>query len=55
MKQKSNAEYYNKATIKQHYHQQPVQNIMRIFSDFEGSHKAGKYDDKGLYQYSKDK
>ena len=54
MKEKDEDVSLKKATIKKHYNQAEVQHIIRTFTDHEGTYKAAKYDDKGLYQYKKD-
>ena len=41
----------SKSVISKHYHQEKVKKIIQNFSNFQGSHKSGKYDQKGLYDY----
>lgn len=43
----------NRAAIKRHYRREEVKNIIQHFADFKGCHKAGKHDETGLYQYTK--
>lgn len=44
-----------RAAIKQHYRREEVKQIIRTFADYNGCHKAGKHDETGLYQYTKNK
>ncbi|WP_048190706.1 hypothetical protein [Methanobacterium sp. SMA-27] len=55
MKQKKEDVYLKKASIKKHYNNEEVQNIIRSFVDCEGSHKAAKFDNIGLYQHKQDR
>jgi hypothetical protein len=48
-------ESLTRAAIKQHYRREEVKNIIRTFADYKGCHKAGKHDETGLYQYTKNK
>lgn len=48
-------ESLTRAAIKKHYRREEVKNIIRTFADYKGCHKAGKHDETGLYQYTKNK
>ena len=41
--------------IKLHYKDQRIHRIISKFTDYNGCHKAGVYDDKGWYQYEENK
>jgi hypothetical protein len=44
-----------KKDIKGHYNDSRTYKIISKFTDYNGFHKAGVYDDEGWYQYSEDK